>query len=278
VAVLLAAVVVVVVKTPTADAAARPHARVHGHAHAAVIAARRAAQVQVPPGLSRSPNWSGYVAYPNYGYDSSFNEVSAEWTQAAVTCPKKNAWTLFWVGFDGWSATPLTTVDRSVEQGGTSAQCVNGVPHYSAFYEMWPTHAVMPMFSVQPGDQIAANVVYADNQFLITVTDTTSNQTSTQAETCATDLACPRTSAEWIAESPSHFGTDNWFPLADFGTMDFTDATTTNTEGVSGPIADAQWQDLGIERIAGHRAAQARVTALENAGGTSTFADSWDRR
>jgi hypothetical protein len=246
-----------------------------------VIAARRAQQVQVPPGLQRSPNWSGYVAYPSAGTEN-FNEVSAEWTQAAVTCPRKDAWTLFWVGFDGWSTTPLATVDQSVEQGGTSAQCLNGVAHYSAFYEMWPTHAVMPMFAVQPGDQIAANVVYTDSQFLITVTDTTSNQTFTQPETCASNLACPRTSAEWIAESPSHFGTHNWFPMADFGTMDFTaattTATTTNGQVVSGPIADAQWGDWGIERIAGHRAAQARVTALENADGTSTFADIWTRR
>jgi hypothetical protein len=70
--------------------------------------------------------------------------------------------------------------------------------------------------------------------------------------------------------------------MADFGTMDFTaattTATTTNGQVVSGPIADAQWGDWGIERIAGHRAAQARVTALENADGTSTFADIWTRR
>ena len=80
---------------------------------------------------------------------TGFTEVSADWTQKPVTCPRNDAWTLFWVGFDGWPST-----DASVEQGGTSARCVNGVPHYSAFYEMWPTHAVTTVFAVQPDDQI----------------------------------------------------------------------------------------------------------------------------
>ena len=132
-----------------------------------------------------------------------------------------NAWTLFWVGFDGWPSDE-PPVDRSVEQGGTSAQCVNGVPHYSAFYEMCPPDAVQPMFPVSAGDQISADVVYSatTDQYLITVTDLTPghSDTETEVESCPVGYACPRTSAEWIAESPSHFGTTTWFPLADYGT------------------------------------------------------------
>ena len=159
---------------------------------------------------------------------------------------------------------------------------MDGKAHYSAFYEMWPTQAVTPVFDVQPGDHITANVAYADNQFFITVTDTTSQpvQTFTQAETCGANLACNRSSAEWIAESPSHFGTNRWFPLANYGRIDFTNATVTNSQGVSGPIADSpQWSDLGIERTAGVRQTlTATVTALENSDGSSSFADIWKRR
>jgi hypothetical protein len=281
-AIVLAAATVVVARPLAADAAGRPHT--HGHARSLssvkATAGHRVRRVpHITPGDAQSPNWSGYVAYSPAG-TSGFNKVSATWVQKAVTCPKNDAWTLFWVGFDGWPSNE-PTADSSVEQGGTSAQCVKGVPHYNAFYEMWPTHAVVPQFPVEPGDHIAANVVYSDGQFLITVTDKTSKpvQTFTQNETCGTNLNCPRTSAEWIAESPSHFGTNKWFPLANYGAMDFANATATDAQGVSGPIQDSQWQDKAIERmIAGTKQALAKVTPLQTSNGTSSFTDMWKRR
>ena len=151
----LAAVTVMVAKPLAAAAAGRPH--VHTHARARAHAGARIPQVT--PGDATSPNWSGYVAYSSAGA-AGFNNVSATWIQKAVTCPKSDAWTLFWVGFDGWPSNE-PSADSSVEQGGTSARCVKGVAHYNAFYEMWPTHAVVSMFSIKPGDDIAANVDYA---------------------------------------------------------------------------------------------------------------------
>jgi hypothetical protein len=276
VAILLTAALVVVARPLTADAAGRGHSHAHVHAlsrsQSKGAGARHAQQIHVTQGDGHSPNWSGYVAS-----GQTFNQVSADWVQAPVRCPKKDAWTLFWVGFDGWPAG-LSGPDLSVEQGGTSARCVNGVAHYSAFYEMWPTNAVTTLFAVQPSDHIAANVSYSSGQFFITVTDTTSGQSKTVTETCASNLLCARTSAEWIAESPSHFGTNNWFPLANYGTMNFTQASATNAGGVSGPIADAKWKDTGIWRVAPHTAAVAEVTPLENSGGTSAFGDTWTRR
>jgi hypothetical protein len=269
-AVLLSAVLLVVAKPLTAGAASA-----RTHAPRSSTPAQGTHQVSVvTPGVATSPNWSGYVAYATSVNDGSFNAVSASWTEPTVTCPKKDAWTLFWVGFDGWPAS-----DRSVEQGGTSAQCFNGVPKYSAFYEMWPNFAVTPMFSIDAGDQISAGVVYAPDtqQFLITVTDARGGhvvQSLTEAESCPAGVACARTSAEWVAESPSHFGTDSWFPLADYGTMDFTSATATDARGDSGPIANPPaWNDSGIERIAGGRKALAKVSALQNSGVGSAFDD-----
>ncbi len=278
-AILLVVATVVVAKPLVAGAAGRPHARGHGRALIHATTGHRVRRVpQVTPGDAPSPNWSGYVAYSPTS-STGFNEVSAQWVQAPVTCPQGNAWTLFWVGFDGWNEP---SVDPSVEQGGTSARCFKGVPHYTAFYEMWPTHAVVPVFSVKPGDQIVADVVYSGTQFLIKVTDTSTKpmKTFTQDETCASNLSCPRTSAEWIAESPSHFGTNRWFPLADYGSMDFTDATATDAQGVTGPIQDPQqWKDSGIERtITGTNQALAKVTPVQNAGGVSSFSDTWKRR
>jgi hypothetical protein len=223
--------------------------------------------------VATSPNWSGYVADANSGNDGSFNQVSADWTEPKVQCTKKNAWTLFWVGFDGWPAT-----NRTVEQGGTSAQCVNGVPKYTAFYEMWPSMAVTTMFAINAGDQMSASVVYSatTNSFTINVTDITTGQSAMQSPVCPTGDSCPRSSAEWIAESPAHFGTDRWFPLADYGTVNFTSATAMNEQGYSGPISFApQWSETKVERVAGAAKPVAKPSNLEPGG--YAFTDTWKR-
>jgi hypothetical protein len=278
-AVLVTAVIVVVAKPLTAGASVRSHPRAARFRSGDAGLTRGTRTVSaVTPVDATSPNWSGYVAYADDTNDGSFNQVSADWIEPAVSCPKKNAWTLFWVGFDGWPAS-----DRSVEQGGTSAQCVNGVPRYSAFYEMWPSDAVtsMPDFPVHPGDQIDASVVYdtTTQQFLITVDDVTTNQSLTESLLCPTVGSCARSSAEWIAESPSHFGTDSWFPLANYGTVQFTQATATNAASVQGPISFAPtWSASGIERVAGATKPLATVYDLQNSGTTSSFYDKWRRR
>lgn len=281
--VLLLVAVTVLVTKPLSAGASPTRGQVHTRAHRSTASGRSVPAVPATAsGEATSPNWSGYVAYPSSqyisypssAYDGTFTQVSADWTQPSVKCPQANAWTLFWVGFDGWPSS-----DAWVEQGGTSARCVKGVAQYSAFYEMWPTGAVTPMFSVKPGDQIAADVVYTPttNQFLITVTDVTSGQYQTEAESCASATGCPRTSAEWVAESPSHFGTNTWFPLADYGTMEFTSATVTNDQGVAGPISDSpQWVDSGIERNAGPTLPLGEAGPLQNSG--YVFRDTWKHR
>jgi hypothetical protein len=231
---------------------------------------------QVSPPVVASPNWSGYVAYSQQFSPVSFTQVSAHWIEPTVTCPKKDAWTLFWVGFDGWPNS-----DGTVEQGGTSAQCVNGIPRYSAFFEMWPAESVQTQFAVNPGDHISASVNYTpDHTFVINVTDSDTGKFFNQTTTCA---LCARASAEWVAESPSHFGTNRWFPLANYGTMAFTqasaEATTSNypQQSVTGAISDTQWVSSGIVRKDGAAKPKANVSALQNVGASSSFSDTWKR-
>ncbi|MGH9017901.1 MAG: G1 family glutamic endopeptidase [Acidimicrobiales bacterium] len=271
-ALLLSAILIVVAKPLSAGAATTGH-RSHG-----TVASRSRKVEQVNPGEATSPNWSGYVAYES-GNDAGFDQVSAQWVEPAVTCPKKNAWTLFWVGFDGWPAGQ-PSMDESVEQGGTSAQCLNGVPHYNAFYEMWPTTAVKMTIPVNAGDQIAASVTYsAATNFTITVTDVTTGQTATNSGSCVgTGLACARTSAEWVAESPSHYGAKkpSWFPMAKFATTEFTDAWASDNQGVTGPIANSPaWQSSGIIRVAGRAKPVAVVSALQSTSFSSVFSDTY---
>jgi hypothetical protein len=214
-----------------------------------------------------SPNWSGYVAAATASTGGGFDQVGAQWTEPRVSCTTPDAWTLFWVGFDGWPAS-----DQSVEQGGTSAQCVGGVPRYRAFYEMWPSTAVTTLFPVAAGDEMTASVVYSPGSrlYLISVTDDSSGRTDTESVPCPAGQVCGRQSAEWVAESPSHFGTDDFFPLARYGSVTFTSATATDESGDSGPVSDPHWSASGIERVVDGTAV-ATVSPLFDGGGS--FAD-----
>ena len=214
-----------------------------------------------------SPNWSGYVDQAVEG--DAFDQVGAQWVEPAVTCTDSASWTLLWVGFDGWPSS-----DQSVEQGGTSARCVGGVAHYNAFYEMWPASAATMAFPVAAGDRMTASVVYSalTEQFLISVTDDTSGRSVTESVPCPSGRSCARTSAEWVAESPSHFGTDRFFPPAPYRAVTFSAATVTDAAGHLGGIADPQWTSAAVDRVAGTSGGGATVSPLH--GGGHSFSDS----
>jgi len=66
-----------------------------------------------------SRNWDGYITYAS-SHSTDFNSVTATWVQPTVTCDSANAWTVFWVGLDGWW-------NNTVEQGGGPASLIGGV-------------------------------------------------------------------------------------------------------------------------------------------------------
>ena len=69
-----------------------------------------------------STNWSGYANNNSGG--NTYSNVSAHWTQPAITCPtKEEQLAAFWVGIDGYTS-------NTVEQAGTLAQCFEGTAHY----------------------------------------------------------------------------------------------------------------------------------------------------
>ena len=73
------------------------------------------------------------------------------------------------------------------------------------------------------------------NQFQLSITDNTSNQTYTTYKTLATAL---RSSAEWIAEAPTAGGI---VPLPEFGSVPFTSSWAT-IDSTTGAIDDPSWQ------------------------------------
>jgi hypothetical protein len=171
---------------------------------------------------STSSNWSGYDVT-----GGRFTSVAASWTEPTVNCTGGTAYSSFWVGLDG-------DTSNTVEQTGTDADCSGTTPHYYAWYEMYPKFPVNLTQPVKPGDSLSASVVTdGAGNFTLTIADTTQNWSyRTTAKLNHASLA----SAEVIAEAPSSRG--GVLGLANFGTVNFTNATANNVPLNSLPNLD----------------------------------------
>ncbi len=231
-------------------------------------ARQRAQHAAVPSTTAQftSRNWDGYITYvATHGTD--FNAVKATWVQPSVVCHPLNAWTVFWVGLDGWW-------NNTVEQGGSSAQCINGTPNYTLWWEMFPTNAIQPVLTISAGDTITASVVFdpASAKFVIRVKDVTSGQSFTRRPACASNIVCDRSSADVIAEDVGHVGGSTFFPLADYGTMSFTGSKITDLAAHSGGFSRNTWLNAAVtESAAG--TTYATVSTLSNHG--KDFSATW---
>jgi hypothetical protein len=194
---------------------------------------RRTADVQ-------STNWAGYATTGD-----TFRALSSSWVQPAVNCStssggllgllaSKTAYSSFWVGLDGYSSS-------SVEQTGTDSDCGSaGHPIYYAWYEMYPAGSVeLPtnQYPVLPGDtmtgQVTSNV--GGTSFQLSIKD---NSRGWTYSTTLSGSGLARSSAEFVAEAPSQCTLlfCQQLPLANFGTMSFTNAAIVNTAGHFGNI------------------------------------------
>lgn len=158
--------------------------------------------------------WGGYVAFGNS--NGSVSAVTGEWIVPTANCsgtPK--AAVLFWVGLDGWRSS-------TVEQGGTRADCLNGMARYSAWYEFYPLEpSTMNLTSlrVYPGNLVMASVQYLDGSFNITVADLSTNE---HATVIGAYSQAARLDAEWVVEAPGFQNGTRW-ALPPFGQVHFND-------------------------------------------------------
>lgn len=164
-----------------------------------------------------SSNWSGYAVQSA----SAFTGVVGSWTQPAVTCTSKTTYSAFWVGIDGYA-------DSTVEQLGTEADCVGGVPAYSAWYEMYPKAPVTFGGLVEPGDVLTATVTRSGTSYDLSITDSTAGWAQGVVKKSA---AAEDASAEWIAEAPCCTASGGILPLSDFGSVAFTGAEAATGGG-----------------------------------------------
>lgn len=198
-----------------------------------------------PAPVQQSPNWSGYVV------SSGTNLVTAasgEWTVPAQDCavtPTGQA--AIWVGIGG-VPSPDGGSSGTLLQTGVTTACSDGVPQDWAWWEEYPSSpnypATFQSLAVAPGDVIEATVGETTTGAWETRVDDLSTGLSgvmitgegwgvyvdgsggsfpLQGSTAGLSYAGGST-AEWIVEDPS--GTPP-APLADYGTVTFTDLGTS---------------------------------------------------
>jgi hypothetical protein len=215
-----------------------------------------------------SRNWDGYITYSS-SESTDFSSVQASWIQPTVTCEKSHAWTVFWVGLDGW-------FNNTVEQGGSEAYCENAqdAPSYYLWWEMYPTVPIQTDMQINAGDQVTASVTYktkSDN-FVIDVTDSTSGASLSETEQCAENLDCQRSSADVITEDVGKYGSGKYYPLADYGKMGYTSAAVGDAAGDTGSISASFWLNAAVTEE-DDNTLYAKVTPLSNDG--SAFRSTW---
>ena len=215
----------------------------------------------------QSRNWDGYITYVSRQTD--FNFVKATWVQPVVHCQAAQAWTVFWIGLDGWW-------DGTVEQGGSSAYCPtkNGSPQYSLWWEMYPTNSIQSVMATKAGDTITSTVTYkpSTKKFVIFVKDVTTGKSFTKTEACGSGQTCNRSSGEVITEDVGRFGAGSYFPLANYGTMHYSKVGLTDINGHSGSISASSWQNGAVTEASGG-ITYATVSAL--ASGGTAFSTTW---
>ena len=191
-----------------------------------------------------SENWSGYAA------DSgTYSSVSATWVQPTGTCSgNSDEYSSFWVGLDGYSSS-------TVEQTGTDTDCDGSTPSYYGWYETYPNPSYNFGDTVNPGDTITASVTSeGSGNFEYTLADQTQGwSVSTEQSEPGASLS----SAEVIVEAPCCTESGGILPLADFGTVNFS-----NSQVDGSPIGDSNPEQIVM--VDGNGNQQDSVSSLSN--------------
>jgi hypothetical protein len=209
-----------------------------------------------------SSNWAGYAAT-----GARYSKVSGTWVQPEASCDSGSGDAAFWVGIGG-----ATGESDELEQAGTEVDCSGGSPQYGAWYELVPAAPVTVDLPVSPGDTVSATVGVDGNQVSISMT----NRTTGKSFNKTLSMDNPDTSsAEWIAEAPSACsgsatGGCQTLPLADFGTVSFSDASATG-DGQTGSISDWGATPMQLSPGASGGLAGGELgSGMDSAGSTST--------
>jgi hypothetical protein len=207
-----------------------------------------------------SSNWAGYVVKPIAA--KKLRSVSGTWTEPAVTCTAGQAsYSAVWVGLGGYSQNA-----KGLEQIGTDSDCTRGGHAvYSSWVELLPAAPTGLSIKVHAGDRITGSVTVIGRDATLGLRDlTTGERVSRTVRVKSEDVS----SAEWIVEAPSECSSATscrTLPLADFGQVEFADATATIASNTS-TIPDGSWDTTALE-LQGSRAITAEKSREQRFAG-----------
>lgn len=150
--------------------------------------------VSAAPQVSKSYNWSGYVAK-----GGGYTNIEGSWTVAPGYDTKHSmSANAAWIGIGGFDGT------NNLIQTGTRTLKWNGKITYKAWYELLPAPPVSFSLVIRPGDVVKASIVETStHEWTITLR----NQTTGKSESVAVYYKSNKSSAEWVVERPSSNGT-----------------------------------------------------------------------
>ncbi|ABY21885.1 hypothetical membrane protein [Renibacterium salmoninarum ATCC 33209] len=159
-----------------------------------------------------------------------------------LSCPSSGFQSSYlWIGLGGWND------DKALEQVGSAQWCDNGTAHYGLFAEFWPDGPIAgdggeySGYPVKPGDKLDASVTrLANGQYRL-------KEVSSRGWTYTKDGNAPGSSAgnltaEVIAEPPYRQAYGE--PLANFGTVDFSNISITSDGSPSPTLYDVQYNNV----------------------------------
>jgi len=179
--------------------------------------------------VEQSSNWAGYAAG-----NGTFTAIFGSWTVPNVTLGGGSTISsdATWVGIGGVNTTDLI-------QAGTETDVQDGQIEYSAWWETLPQASQPIALDVSAGDSVSVSITQqAGGTWQITIRNATSGQSFQKNLAYQSSLS----SAEWVEETPT-VGRRTLLPLDDFGTITFTNATTTEN-GQQHTIAQAGGQPI----------------------------------
>ena len=197
-------------------------------------------------GLLTSGNWSGYadIACPT----CSLRYAAADFTLPHLNPAKSpdNSWASHWVGLDGFN-------DKTVEQVGIDTYVSGGVDYYYAWYEMFPA-ATTQVYSLaaSPGDNIQVGVYTSNGTYHLSLNDTTLGAGFNATATVPAGYTGQNKSAEVITEAPAEVSGSSviQLPLADYGQVNYNNATVTSHSGMRGNLGSTSlWNSYAIKMV-----------------------------
>jgi Peptidase A4 family len=182
--------------------------------------------------LESSLNWSGALLSPPR--PRRFVLATAGWIAPKVSAPSAEALftdsnvpkSLVWVGLDGHNARLPKT---SLPQIGTAHWLLDGQPQHFAWYGWWRHSKNDPVtridgFTIDASDEILAGLavlISEDVLFFIKNQRTGEFRSFLVKRQPLGDIEPLGSSAEWVVERPTAPSSRKFFPLADYGQVDF---------------------------------------------------------